>query len=359
MHVPLGGSTGDGNNQHQRNVNSKWERRKLRKNAGRRRLDQHNQDHKQTKREIRDKVIDNAYYIESTNIVSQLHDDLQHQQHHNTDDNDGLNYMLSGIRGDHHHDNTVKAKNAFANQADSDSYENDDNRIDGNTSNDNGKSNGNGNGIGIGSSNGNTGTMRVTFKLKNGKIAHKIALQRTQYTNTGRRKTPSNVKLNRNDKDSSAESSHSSSSNSGVYTGNDHGHDKMAMTGQIKSNEDDGTNGRHASNGLTDSDSTLNVDAIANVEDTDGLDTKATIDHDDNESFSGTKNQLHRFKRKSGKAAGALGRPKSSDSGSKSTSRKKEGGKWNHEMERANAITICWLTFQSLHAAVRYGPPGK
>lgn len=315
------------------------DRRKLRKiNAGRRRLDQqHNgQDHKQTKREIRDKVIASAYYIQSINTVSQLHDDLQHQQHRNIDDNDGLNYGPSGNRIGR---KTMQTKNAFTNQADMNSHGDDDDDINnaGNNHQVYGNSNSNGNGI------GNTKTMRVTFKLKNGKIAHKIALQRTQYTDNSQRNMGGNMKLNQNqnDNDSSSES---------VYTGNDHA--KMVMTGQtMNSNADADSNDSNGfnSNGLTDtSDSIDNSDTNANVEDIDNVDTKATINHD-NDSFSGMKNQLHRFKRKSGKAAGALGRPKGgSDSSSKSTSRKKEGGKWNEH----NAITnICWLNVSIIVAS--------
>lgn len=327
MHVPLGGSAGDGNNH--RNANGKMERRKLRKiNAGRRRSDQQQQqhsgqDHKQTKREIRDKVIDSAYYIQSTNVVSQLHDDLQHQQHRNTDDNDGLNYVPSGNRIGR---KTMKTKNAFTNQADMGSHGNDDDD-DNNNNGDNRRVHENSRSNRI----GNSKTMRVTFKLKNGKIAHKIALQRTHNTDNRQRNFGSKAKLNRSDNDSSTES---------VYTGNDH--DKMVMTGQTNSNDDDADS--NVGNAMTDtSDSTSNIDTITNVQDTDDFGTKATINHD-NDSFSGMKNQLQRFKRKSGKAAGALGRPKGgSDSSSKSTSRKKEGGKWKEQ----TLFNICWLMFQS------------
>lgn len=61
LHAPLGSASGEIS---RRNMNNKWERRKLRKNTGRRRLDHHNQGHKQTKRDIQDdKVINVAYYI--------------------------------------------------------------------------------------------------------------------------------------------------------------------------------------------------------------------------------------------------------------------------------------------------------
>lgn len=329
LHVPLGSAGGETSH---RNVNGKWDRRKLRKNTGRRRLDQHNQGHKQSKREIReDKVIDGAYYIQSTNIVSQLHDDLQHQQQQqqqhprqqqrqrHTDDNDGLNYVLSSSSSSSPPNKsdrkTMKTKNSFTNQADIDSNGNVDTAMqhgDGNIDDSNSNGNNNKNGDddyddGI----GNSKTMRVTFKLKNGKIVHKIALQRTRTGDNSRRNIAS--KLNRNDNDS-AES---------VYADDDH--DKMVVTGRMKSTANETTTAARAtatSNALTDNDNIFNADTKAqNVED---IETVATINHD-NESLNDTKNQLHRIKRKSGKAAGALGRPKGgSDSGSKSTSRKKE-----------------------------------
>lgn len=328
LHVPLGSAGGETSH---RNVNGKWDRRKLRKNTGRRRLDQHNQGHKQTKREIReDKVIDGAYYIQSTNIVSQLHDDLQHQQQQqqkqqqwqrqrNIDDNDGLNYVLSSSSSSSSPPNksdrkTMRTKNSFTNQADIDSNGNVDTAMqhgDGNID-DNNNSNGNDNKNGDDDIDdiGNSKTMRVTFKLKNGKIVHKIALQRTQTGDNSRRNIAR--KLNQSD-DDSAES---------VYMDDDH--DKMVMTGRMKSKANETTTATRTttSNALTDNDNIFNADTKAqNVED---IDTVATINHD-NESFNDSKNQLHRIKRKSGKAAGALGRPKGgSDSSSKSTSRKKE-----------------------------------
>lgn len=322
LHVPLGSAGGETSH---RNVNGKWDRRKLRKNTGRRRLDQHNQGHKQTKREIRgeDKVIDGAYYIQSTNIVSQLHDDLQHQQqqlewHRNLYDSSGLNHLpvssslslsSSSSSSSKNGRKTMKTKNSFTNQADIDSNGNVDRAMEhGDDDNDD---------------IGNSKTMRVTFKLKNGKIVHKIALQRTQSGDNSRRNIAG--KLKRNDNDSTES----------VYTDDDH--DKMVMTGRTKSkaqvNETTSTTSNTTTtkttttstatgNALTDNDNTFNADTnTQNVED---IDTIATINHD-NESFNDTKNQLHRIKRKSGKAAGALGRPKGgSDSGSKSTSRKKE-----------------------------------
>lgn len=84
----------------QQHQNLKHERRKLRKNSGRRRLDRHNQGHKQSKREIANyddaaynagdlhqhhhnshrqhnhrivRVYDNVYYVQSANIISSLH----------------------------------------------------------------------------------------------------------------------------------------------------------------------------------------------------------------------------------------------------------------------------------------------
>lgn len=264
-----------------------------------------NQGHKQSKREIReDKVIDSAYNIQTTNILSQLHNDLQHQQsptllQRNTNDNDDLNHVPSSSSGKIGR-RTIKGKISFTNQPDIDNHENGDKTIE-NDYND---------------INGYSKTMRVTFKLKNGKITHKIALQRTQYGGNGHRNISSKMKRNDND------------STESVYANDNH--DKMVMTGQIKSNVNE--NG----NALTDNNNEYINNNNNDAENTDDLDTITTINHD-NESFNDTKNQLHRFKRKSGKAAGALGRPKAgSDSGSKSTSRKKDG-KWNKEWHDADA----------------------
>lgn len=293
MHVPLGTS---GSETGQRNMNGKWDRHKLRKNTGRRRLDQHNHGHKQTKREVRERAIDGAHNnnnnnnIQSTNtIVDQAHiDDLQQR---NTVDNDGLNHVPSTNRNAR---KIKHAKNAFTNQADTDSNGNDERNS--------GKS--------------KSKTMRVTFKLKNGKIAHKIALQRTQYTDNSRHRA-SNIagKMKRIDNNGTE------SVDVDDNDDNDDDDDKILVaTGRTKSNDLNGNVN------LTNKDDRLNNASATNahVEDTDDLDTKATMSHD-NEAFNDGKNQLHRFKRKSGKAAGALGRPKGgSDSSSKSTSRKKD-----------------------------------
>lgn len=64
-------SSNTGQGHHNTNWNPRSEH-KLRKNTGRHRLDRHNQGHKQSKREISDKY-DEIYYIQSTDIVSQLH----------------------------------------------------------------------------------------------------------------------------------------------------------------------------------------------------------------------------------------------------------------------------------------------
>lgn len=56
---------------HNSNQHTKHERRKLRKNNGRRRLNQN--QHKQSKREVRNAdVFDNIYYVQSANVISNL-----------------------------------------------------------------------------------------------------------------------------------------------------------------------------------------------------------------------------------------------------------------------------------------------
>lgn len=57
---------------HNSNQHNKHERRKLRKNNGRRRLNQN--VHKQSKREVTNAdVFDNIYYVQSANVISSLH----------------------------------------------------------------------------------------------------------------------------------------------------------------------------------------------------------------------------------------------------------------------------------------------
>lgn len=57
---------------HNSNQNAKHERRKLRKNNGRRRLNQN--VHKQSKRDVKNAadVLDNIYYVQSANVISNL-----------------------------------------------------------------------------------------------------------------------------------------------------------------------------------------------------------------------------------------------------------------------------------------------
>lgn len=56
---------------HNSNQHTKHERRKLRKNNGRRRLNQN--VHKQSKREVKNaNVLDNIYYVQSANVISNL-----------------------------------------------------------------------------------------------------------------------------------------------------------------------------------------------------------------------------------------------------------------------------------------------
>ncbi|XP_031620985.1 locomotion-related protein Hikaru genki [Contarinia nasturtii] len=284
LHIPLGSSGSE--SIHRNNKNNKWERRKLRKNTGRRRLDQHNQGHKQTKREIRE------------DKLQQQHQQQQQQQQRqrNIDDNDGLNHLLSSKIGR----NTMKTKKLYTNKAGIDSSENVDRTMEnGNSIFDNGI--------------GNSKTMRITFKLKNGKIVHKIALQRTQNGDNGHRNIAS--KMYRNDNDTT----------DSVYTDNYHV-DKMVMTGQTKSKTND-TGNALTDNNDDDDDNENTFNANSNMKIANDIEKIVTIKHD-NDSINETKpNQLHRIKRKSGKAAGALGRPKGgNDSGSKSTSRKKETG---------------------------------
>lgn len=200
---------------------------------------------------------------------------------------------------------SMKAENLFIHQADIDSngsVERNGNSIVGNSDTRSSSSN---------SNIDNSKTMRVTLKLKNGKIIHKIALQRTQSGENSRHNIASKMIRNGNDSTESVYMDDKADDH------NDDDHEKMVMTGQTKSPTND------TGNTLIDNDSTFNADINRqNVQD---IDTIATINHD-NGPFNETKIQFHRIKRKSGKAAGALGRPSKTagDSSSKSTSRKKE-----------------------------------
>lgn len=230
-------SSNTGQGQHNTNWNSRTEHRKSRKNTGRHRLDRHNQGHKQQKREINDKY-DDIYYIQSTDIVSQLH-------------GNNINPFIAA--------NATMADDLRRNK---DIYNNE--AID-SKSNDNGA-------INPTSLPKLHATIESNAFVRNERIeddgvASKIALQRTQPIDE--------YKLTDNK----------------TFTSNDNN----SNSSEFKSN-DEGNNG-------TDN-NTRNINSVE----------------------SNATNELHRVKRKSGKAAGALSRPKGgSDSGSKSTSRKKEG----------------------------------
>lgn len=120
-------------------------------------------------------------------------------------------------------------------------------------------------------------TLRIKFVHKSGKITHKIALQRAQSTDI----------IDHNENDNITD----------IDSGNENKFNETSANENMKNFDEPGIDGSEFVN-------TSNQ----------------------NNNNNGRTLQLARVKRKSGKATGALSRPKGgSDSGSKSTSRKKDG----------------------------------
>lgn len=295
------------------NLNTKLERRKMmRKNAaGRRRLDRHHQDHKQQKREINDSLND-IYYIQSSDIVGQLHANLNSigSNHNRTitqdvvNDNDRNNNdgnaddlrksddeqtmdtmaIVDDVGQSGNYDLPVTAKaiqtsstNIAKHSAPNKKlYENDD-----------------GNDTDIVAKKNKKKSTTTTKKKKK-----KIALQRTQYKPDEHRienEINNNEKNNKNRKRNNTkelDSDDDASEIADIGSEFDDEHRTLATASRIDN--------YYRVHGATDANST---------------------------PFNGTgTKQLQRVKRKSGKATSALGRPKGgSDSGTKNTSRKKDG----------------------------------
>lgn len=290
VHVPLGSAGTAGGH---RTTNLKWERRKLRKNSGRRRMDRHNQNHKQMqKREIRDANTDDIYYIQSANIVSQLHDDLSLMQHINRTYNSALIHTDSLQPTNNVDDHFIAANNV------------------GGINHSTATSNLIGGGGGTGKKSKKMKATKITLKLKNGKLISKIALQRTQSTDNRQRSVKDLLIGNDNNNDDAIiEAAKQDVGGGGVDD------EKNTTT---KNALDTNNSSRNSDDNADDTDAQRTQNGTATLND----DNTAAITHNE------TSSQLHRVKRKSGKAAGALSRPKGgSDSSSKSTSRKKDG-KW-------------------------------
>lgn len=212
-------------------------------------MDRHNQGHRQEKREINDKY-DDIYYIQSTDIVSQLH-------------GNNINPFIpvNGTIVDDLRRNKDIYDNESFRQNKNDSKSNSDNAVNTTATN----------------SNIRTATITVEsngfvdneFIEDNGDV-NKIALQRTQNTS----KHTINVS-------------------------------KTSNTNQTEENSFDDTNNN------------INIKNNYDIN---------NVNSNNNYSGTNSSTELHRVKRKSGKAAGAFSRPKGgTDSSSKSTSRKKEG----------------------------------
>lgn len=265
----------------QQHQNLKHERRKLRKNSGRRRLDRHNQGHKQSKREIANdddgadngerhqhhhhshrqhnhrivSVYDNVYYVQSANIISSLH--LSNSIESNQTVQETTIAAASSNYNKSHDAHATGNNNART----SDGNDNDDTNNEENVMRDDNNRFVNGKRLnvhtGVDDGNGFITTTRTTAIVE---MDNKMATETATTTNdrkTGDEKSMLDVSLD----------------------------EHVAV-----------------------------VDVSAN--------------DDANDTAGGS--SLSRVKRKSGKTTGALSRPKgSSDSSSKSTSRKKDG-KWHY-----------------------------
>lgn len=287
------------------NLNTKLERRKMmRKNAaGRRRLDRHHQGHKQQKREINDDLND-IYSIQSSDIVGQLHGHLNSigSNHNRTivpdlgNDNDRRNNdsgTIDDLRKSN--DDDEQSMETVARAIIDDVGQNGNNEspatagpIKRSSSNIVKKSEATKKKKKTSTSSSATASTATKRKKK------KIALQRAQYNPDEHRiasEINNNGKHNKNHKRNNADEMD--------------GDNDASDTPDI-GNGDAGTVSRidnyyYRVNGATDADTATSF------------------------SDNGTE-QLQRVKRKSGKATSALGRPKGgSDSGTKNTSRKKDG----------------------------------
>lgn len=325
LHVPLGSASTAGGNKHN---NLKWERRKLRKNTGRRRLDRHNnQPHKQQKREIRNANFHDIYYIQSANIVSQLHDNLPLLHHTNRtfnifkQNNTNDSIQQPHQQHQHHtiafnqHDFNPNASNTIQQPKATNKKKFKPKKK---------------------ATDAKTTKTKITFKLKNGKLINKIALQRTQSTDNRRQFVKELI--GNESQTSSATMTEKMTTADGLSTNehNNNNNQELMLAKQIKTKQQqqqqkNATGEDNDKNNVNDD---MSTDEAQHFGDATMNDSNSTM-HTDT-----TSNQLHRVKRKSGKAAGALSRPKGgSDSGSKSTSRKKDG-KW---LSNASCWSMCTL----------------
>lgn len=313
-HIPFGTIVGhESHDRHKNpNLNTKMERRKMmRKNAaGRRRLDRHHQGHKQQKREIINDGLNDIYYIQSSDIVGQLHGNLNSiGSNHNRaitvdfvndndrNDNDGDELRKNGEQSE----DLVATAAAAASIADDVSQ------------NGNYESPATARAIKMSSSNiakssgasgakkqykndGRSATDDVAKKTTTKtmkKKKKKIALQRTQNTSDGHRIASeilnNNEKNNKNRRRNSTEKTMDGNNDSDIGS-----EEYRTIAG------------------------TSTIDNYYRV--------SGATDADAPQSNGNSSEHLHRYKRKSGKATGALGRPKGgSESGTKNTSRKKDG----------------------------------
>lgn len=308
-HIPFGGVVAhESHDRHKNpNLNTKLERRKMmRKNAaGRRRLDRHHQGHKQQKREINDSLND-IYYIQSGDIVGQLHGNLN-----SIGSNHNRTITLDFVNGNDRNNNDgigVAAITDELRKNDAGEPSKTAASVDDVSQNGNYESPATAKAIKTSSSNiaKNIGAKKqyknddnVAKKKKSPttsmKKKKKIALQRTQNTPDEHRivsEINNNEKNNKNrQRNKTEEMGGEEDVDDDGDSGFDVGHRTTVTTSKI-------VNYYYRADGATDADAS---------------------------PLNGTK-QLQRVKRKSGKATGALNRPKGgSDSGTKNTSRKKDG----------------------------------
>lgn len=313
-HVPFGTIVGhESHDRHKNpNLNTKMERQKMmRKNAaGRRRLDRHHQSHKQQKREIDDSLND-IYYIQSSDIVGQLHGNLNSIESNQNqtitidfmDDNDRNNNEGVTDELQKNYDEQL-AEDGVASVANVDDV----------------------------SQNGNdeSPAMAKAIKTSSSSIVKKNIGAKKQYRkNIG------------NDKDDVVMKMASTTTNKKkiALQRTQNARNERRVVSEINNNEQNDKNRQQnntaAENDRSDSEKADSIVGEIGVEHRTAAHT-STIDN--YYGFPGATDSkapnfrdfLQRFKRKSGKATGALSRPKGgTESGTKNTSRKKDGKCFN------------------------------
>lgn len=306
-HVPFGTIVGhESHDRHKNpNLNTKMERQKMmRKNAaGRRRLDRHHQSHKQQKREINDSSND-IYYIQSSDIVGQLHGNLNSigSNHNRTitidfmDENDRNNN--EGVADELRKNYDEQLEDGVATAAHVDDV----------------------------SQNGSdeSPVMAEAIKTSSSNIAKNIGAKKQYRKDVG------------SDKDMVAKKKTSTTTNKKkiALQRTQNAPNERRVVSEINNNE---KNDKNRQQNNTEGENDRNDSETADIVSKMGVEHRTTAHTSSIDNYYGFpgatdskapnfRDFLQRFKRKSGKATGALSRPKGgSESGTKNTSRKKDG----------------------------------